>query len=537
VGTISAAGLYTPPSNAGQHTITATSVATTTASGTAAITVVAVATPPSGDITANFDDRLSGLAIPAGLFGSQLGNLNTLSEMQTLASAGISGTRLYADVPDVFASQTPNWSVLDPTLDQLLEAGMHPTLMIAYSPTWLLPATNPCASGIATSRAAPTNNAAYASIAAQYVAHLDQKYPGLVQYYEIWNEADETNQFCGLNPSDTLPAQVQVRLNEYKALYQQVAIAMKQQAASDGASILVGGPALGNSNGGSNFWITQLVQLTNNGAKLVDFVSYHQYPAGSDVSHTMTWDGVGGTPSLYTRTIDPETGFAAVYQSITSAAESAGYAVPVLLDEYSDDWDYFNDCCKNSPTYSPIWNTMVFSLILNDAYNGTPVLQHLSYYSADNQPFCLFGDTSTGTYDCSTTGTQLPYPQFRAYELLASPSFLNLQANGGNLAASLSTSSAMSSAGLVASAFYTSGSDAVILVNPTATAISNAVLVIGNHGLNNPTATQYLLNSSTYSPTTELTGSTLALTANGASAEATVTVPPYSVLAIKVTGQ
>jgi len=532
VGTISTAGLYTAPSTAGQHTITATSVADTTKSGNATVTVQATGIPQGGDITIDFNGRSSGVAIPAGLFGSQLGNISDVSEMQTLVTNGIGGTRLYANVQSVFASQTPNWTLIDPILAKLQQVGMKAILMIAYTPTWLQPATSPCtASNSHAYNAAPTDNNAYASIAAKYVAHIDQNFPELVSYYEIWNEADEPNQFCGVNSGDA----DQQLLNEYKALYQPVAIAMKQQAAADGVTIMVGGPGLGNYYG-SNYWISQLVQVTNNGAQLVDFVSYHQYPAGSDVSHTMTWDGTGSTASLYSRTISTTTGIAPIYKSIATAAQSGSYTVPVLLDEFNDDWDFYNDCCKNSPTYSPVWNTMVFSLLMNTVYDGTPMLQHLSYYSASNQPFCLLGYTGDGTYGCGTSGLQLPYPQFRAFELLASPNFLDLHANGGNLANSVSISSAMSSAGLIATGFYTSSSDSLVLVNPTGTAISNAVVTLGKHGFSNPTATQYLLNSSTYSPSSDLTGSALTLTPNGTSSQATITIPAYSVLAVKVTG-
>jgi hypothetical protein len=452
--------------------------------------------------------------------------------MQTLVANGISGTRLYANVEKVFATQSADWTKIDPLFDKLHQAGMQPTLMISDTPGWLQPSPNPCSTHAFPIYAAPTNNDAYASIAAQYVAHMDQKYPGLVKYYEIWNEPDTAARFCGLTPGDFDSAQSQVRLNEYKALYQAVAIAMKKQAATDGVSILVGGPALANYEVSSS-WISQLVQITDNGSKLVDFVSYHQYPSGSDVSHTMTWDGAGGTASLYSRTINPTTGFAATYQSLAKTVGS----VPILLDEFDGNWDFFNDCCKNSPTYSPVWNTMVFSLLMNTTYSGAPMMEHLSYYSASNQPFCLLGFTDDGQYGCGTTGTQLPYPQFRAFELLASPKFLGLQANGGNLAQSVTNTAAMNSAGLVSTAFYTPGLDAVVLVNPTGSAISSVALVLGNHGLNNPTATQYLLNASTYSPTAEVQGTALELTTNGASAEAMVTIPPHSVLAIKVTGQ
>jgi hypothetical protein len=533
VGTVTTAGLYTAPALTGQHTVAATSAAETSASASAAVSVAA-------DIAMNFNGRAGGAVIPAGLFGSALGNLTVESEMQTLVSAGMSGTRLYANVPSVFATATPDWTQIDPTLTNIQQAGMKAIFMIAYSPTWLQPASSACSDAYPAANnahpynVAPTDNNAYASIAAQYVAHLDQKFPGLVEYYEIWNEPDESNQFCGLNPGDS--TQSQVRLNEYTAMYKAAAIAMKQQATTDGVSIKVGGPALGNYVQ-SSAWVTQLLTVTNNGSPLVDFVSFHLYPSGSDVSHTMTWDGAGGTVSLYSRTVDPNDGYAAVYLSLAKSLASAGSTIPILMDEYNDDWDFYNDCCKNSPTYSPVWNTMVFSLLMNTVYSGAQPVQRLNYYAADNQPFCLLGYTGDTTFDCGTAGQQNPYPQFRAFELLASPNFLGLQASGGNLASSVTNSKAMTSADLQASAFYTSGLDAVVLVNPTGTAISNAALELENHGLSNPTATQYLLNATTYSPTVPVSGAALALTPNGTSVQATVTIPAYSVLAIKVAAQ
>jgi hypothetical protein len=550
VGTISSSGLYTAPSTTGQHTVTATSNAAPAVTGSLLLTVEAGPPPTSGDITIDFNSRTGGSTIPAGLFGSQLGNLSStsyftdpVSSMNTLVSAGMSGVRLYANVQTVFATSTPDWTSIDSTLDMLNSAGMKAILEVTYTPQWLVPTaspgpcddTYPATHNAHYYNAAPTNNSQYASIAAQYVQHIDAKYPGLVQYYEIWNEADESNSFCGLNSGDS--TKDQVRLDEYKALYQATAIAMKAQAATDGVSIMVGGPALGNSNG-SSYWVAQLVQLTNNGAQIVDFASYHQYLAGSDVSSTMTWDGTGNTTSLYSRTMSSSTGTAANFQKIAAAAASGPFTVPVMLDEYSDDWDFTNTCCKNTPQYSPVWNTMVFSLIMNSVYSGYPPIQHLSYYAASNQPFCLLGYISSD-YTCGAgpSVTPLPYPQFRAYELLASSNYLGLQASGGNMATSIALSDAMNTAKLVATAFYTTGADSIVLVNPSAAAITNASLVVGNHGLNGPSATQYILNASTYSGTTALSGTALTLTTTSTGIEALVTIPAYSVVAIKIAAQ
>ena len=100
------------------------------------------------------------------------------------------------------------------------------------------------------------------------------------------------------------------RLTAYVALYAAAAKAMHQQAAADGTTIAVGGPAIANPIGVASLWLPGL--LNNPGtAPYVNFVSYHLYLAGSNPTE-MTWDGSGGTISLYQRTISSSSGEAAL---------------------------------------------------------------------------------------------------------------------------------------------------------------------------------------------------------------------------------
>ena len=98
-------------------------------------------------------------------------------------------------------------------------------------------------------------------------------------------------------------------MQAYAQIYAAAAPAMKAQAAADGVSIKIGGPAT------SNVQPTEAVLsdfLSDPSvAPYVDFVSYHYYPAQyGDVS----WDS--GSTGLLTQSTDSTTGFAPAYEKI-----------------------------------------------------------------------------------------------------------------------------------------------------------------------------------------------------------------------------
>ncbi len=488
--------------------------------------------PPSGsaDVTVDFGNRSSGAAsLAPGLFGSQLGLLNNAAAMQTLAQGGINSVRFYANVPDVFATPTPNWGLIDPLLQRVQAAGMHPILEVAYSPPWLQPTPNPC-TGIQFSQpynTAPSDVNQWANIAAQYVAHIDQTFPGLVEAYEIWNEPDEPHQFC------TADSTITGRMNAYIALYAAAASAMHKQASSDGTQITVGGPALANPVGVASFWLPAMLNDPG-AAPNVDFVSYHLYLAGApDVG--MTWDGAGGTPSLYQRTINGSTGEAAIYLKMAGLVQHGSQPnaahTPIYFDEYNENWNFAVDCCRNSPVYSPVWNTMTVALLFNSTYQGaTAPPARMIYYAASVPPFCLLGQIDAAM-DCSSAVFE-GYPQFYAYQLLAGSNYLGLS-GGGTLARSLALSSAMAQAGLIATAFYTPSADAIVMVNPTGTDFSQVNVLAANPGFSGTAGTTYLLNSSN----TQIRQQSVSLTATAGGVNATVSVPAFSVVAISIRGQ
>ena len=131
--------------------------------------------------------------------------------------------------------------------------------------------------------------------------------------------------------------------------------------------------------------------------------------------------------------------------------------------------------------------------------------------------------------DCSypTGSTPQPYPQLFAYQLFGSPSYLGLQ-NGAYMAASMSPPRL--SNGVVVTAFFTPGLDAVVLINPSQYTYTDMPVNINNSGLTSPVGTLYkIVNGQS------IQSSTVSLQSKGGTSySTTVTMAPYSVQAISL---
>jgi len=290
----------------------------------------------------------------------------------------------------------------------------------------------------------------------------------LLQDYEIWNEPELANSFCAANAT--------AQLSAYVSMFAAASYAMHTQASRDGLPIRVGGPGISQLSQASK-WIPALLN-NSSAAHYVNFVSFHLYIAGlSDIQNRMNWS------QLYARTQSSTQGLAHYYKLIEPLVR-AGHqynagSTPIYITEYNDNWAYAVECCRNDPTYGPLWNSLAVADLLNVVYTGsTAVPSKLNYFRATGKYFCILGQWDS-VMDCNTSA-QYPYPQFFAYKLFASPHYLNLQA-GGHMAASVSPASTTS--GLTATAFYTSKGDDVVVINPTSTAYGAVTVTLSNPGL------------------------------------------------------
>lgn len=512
VGTITADGVYTAPATAGKHIVKVTD-SSIGKSSSASVTVYS-------SLTVDFGSRTNQAypIAPNMLGANHVDDLHTPSDITMLAASGLTVSRTYALIPQVYATQTPDWTQIDPRIQNLQAAGMRVMLQVAYTPPWLQPNPNPCGDG--NTAAMPTDVNAWAKIAASYVAHMDALFPGVVTDYEIGNEPD----------AGGLCVQSMSKQDAYLELYAAAAPLMKQQAAADGATIRVGGPALTSPN---TTFLTAFVTDPST-APYVDFVSYHNYMGGTPQSGA-TWDTYNGTTPVYQVT-QGSTGAAAYFlkaEGIVKAGTTPlGAKTPIDITEYNTNWAGVPACCRNDPTYGPVWNALYVSDLLDTVYSGAAAVPgKLAYFSSNAYPyFCLIG-TWDSYMDCQYSqgsSTTEPYPQYYAYQLMASSQYLGLNA-GGYLAASISPPNDVG--GIVMSGFYTANSDDLLIVNPTSNNYSNLTVTIANPGFSSPQAVLYQIVNGN-----QITSSSLSLTGSGTSYTATISVPQYTVMAIKIVG-
>ncbi len=463
----------------------------------------------SQTVTANFGGRSGSTpAIPAGVFS--VGGSGTLKPgpLGTLTTAGLNRARLWVPLQQIYASKTkPNFNYLDSTLETARTVGLHPLAVIYDTPAWL--ASKPCDP--------PSDVWEWGQIAAAVVAHLDEKFPGLVQDYEIWNEPELATSLCISNAT--------TRLSTYVSMFAEAAAAMHKQATADGEPIRTGGPVISQLSQAPT-WFPALLK-NSSAAPYVDFVSFHLYLTGqTNIDAGMTWS------QLYTITQSPTGGLAAYYKKlellVRSGHQPQAASTPIYITEYNDNWAYAVDCCRNNPTYGPLWNAVAVADFLNVVYSGAnAVPSQLSYFNSSGSYFCILGQWNA-TMNCDTSATD-PYPQYYAYKLFASSEYLDLQA-GGHMAASVSPASTTS--GLDATAFYTPTADDLVVINPTSTSYSSVTVNLTNTGLNSPSAIEYLLNRSNGEISSESVH--LASTSSGYSAK--LNVPAYSTIALSVKG-
>jgi PKD repeat protein len=425
-----------------------------------------------------------------------------------LTEIGLTGTRFWIPIQQIFATSSPNFNYLDQEIEKMKSAGLHPIAVIDGTPHSL--GASACAP--------PSSTWQWGHYAAELVAHVDQKFPGYLQDYEIWNEPELSTSLCISNAT--------TRLNTYISMFYEAASQMHAQAKADGQPIRTGGPAISQLSLAST-WIPALLHSSYS-APYVDFVSFHLYITGqNEINRGMTWS------SLYSYTQSSTQGLAHYYKMVESLVR-AGYqpnpaSTPIYISEYNDNWVFSVDCCRNNPTYGSLWNSVAITDFLNVVYSGTSAVPtRLSYFNSAGSYFCIMGEWDS-KMDCNASAME-PYPQFFAFKLFASPEYLDLQ-TGGHMAASVSPASTTS--GLTATAFYTSTADNVVVVNPTSTNYSAVNINFIGPGITSwPKGVVYLLNASHGQISSE--SATVRSISGGYAA--TVEVPPYSTVALSLKG-
>jgi hypothetical protein len=441
-------------------------------------------------VTADFASRSGGTTIPAGFVA--VGGMNNLAAapLSLMVNAGLDRTRMFLSLDTIYKTGTANFASADTLLARMQTAGVRGLGVLVGTPP-----------SLGVTYCTPPDPAKWTALAVAVVTHIDAKFPGVLDRYEVWNEPDSTASMCPATGVDAL--------SSYLGIYAAAAPAIRALGHK------VGGPTLAIPSRNTG-WITSLV--TNPAtAPYVDFVSYHVYLTGqTDITNGMTWT------QLYGYTQAANSGLAHYYTLVAPLVRAGkqpdAATTPIYLTEYNDNWAFAVDCCRNDPTYGPLWNALAIVDHLNAGYTAKSVPSQLVYFnSTSSKYFCVLGLVDTAM-DCAAGSD--PYPQFYALKLFAGTLGLH---DGGNLAGSVSAT------GVVATAFYTKDADTVVLINPTSPAVT-VTLTLNHPGFVSAAATSYLLAGGS------ITSAPLVLQSSGSNYTAQVSLPAYSTLAISVTG-
>lgn len=488
------------------------------------------ATP--ADVVVDFGDRTNHSHTISqtflGVGGLGLNNVTGVAP-PFIAQANLRLSRIDTGFENIFPTQASatnpslqHWGPLDTALTFFQVNNMIPVVILNYTPTWLQPANNPCSPlGKPLSHVKPTDLQAWGQLAATTVAHIDANYPNLHPLYEFWNEPDGNGFWCEFSTNADLQ-----RLSEYKQLWAAAGPQMRTQAQKDGTTIKMGGPALAYSQVRASIWIPSIVNDPTV-APYIDFISYHHYVEGST-----TWQ------ELVNKTQGANTeGHIYLYQDISSYVRSGKQLnpdhTPIYIDEYNA-----NSCnpgqCRNDPAYSPLWNTLFLTDMLNTviiptspnglAHNSIAGVSYFTWSEPQGQ-FCMFGVIDSAM-DCSKNGTLVPYPQYYAYELFGGVNYLNSTDNGYVANAASSNIS-----GVFTTGFYTNHLDNIVIVNTTTTDFSAMTVFAANPGnVTGTTANSFLLNQA--NPQISKQPITISSGTNGYTT--VIHVPAYSTVAIAV---
>ena len=451
------------------------------------VTAIEFTAPGAPPPAVDFNSRSGGTAIAPAMFGTDISGLSGSTPLYyLLPPVGMTHTNIYVSIPQECPTgiSSCNWSIVNGQVALLAAQGINVTVQFTGTPSNLGSST--CTP--------PTNNASYAAILNAYFSQ--NPYPNAVDSAQLRNEPDaaSSGDWC---PSGSA-------LTAYESFFGAVGPAV----ASANPNILVGGPALALAASAST-WVPGVIGAWPGLA----FFSYHLYLTSACTTWASCLAGMQSTAN----------GVGYWYAQYSGLITAAGSSAPLWITEYNDGYGFTADCCRFDNTYSLLWNTLNAADYLNaiNTYSASNIAQRLYYFTDEGTGyFCLFGNIA-GANCAETPAPVAPYPQYYSYELLG---LLGLPL-GGNLAASISPASTVS--GLSAAAWYTTEGDAVLMVNPTASAMSGVTITFNNTGISNAKGTAYLLNSSN----PQNTGSVLTLTSiGGTSYTATVNIPAYSSL-------
>ena len=464
-------------------------------------------------ITANFNARSGGVVIPAQMTCVNVNGLGATNPLADIVTGGVTCARVSANqlqgCPSVYTSCS--WSNILGILQLVAGAGFTSVIVnvVGTSPDLGSQGCSPPSSAANWATAIQSMIAAIQADSTNGVSSLHLT-------LELGNEYD-LGIVNGTYPNTFwCPPTGHTVLGDYNTLIHtagpQIAAAFPSLPILIGVlgSPVANGAAWINTSTGilsSSGWATPPSQIS---------VSYHAYlgDAANWAAQNAQDMGSSGTAHLL------------------STMQGYAGSVPVQVTETNTGSAFTGAfCCRNTPTYAPLWTSnMVISYL-----NSATIPADVSYYadqgnSSATDLFCVEG-LLDANMDCNSSSFQR-YPQWYALNLFQNS--LNLNA-GGNTATSVSP--AISATGVSCAAFYTSsGGDVIVCTNPTTLSYGQSTFTFTGAGTLTGNATAYTMYNPTGSATTPTVNSTaIPFRHSGTTYAVTVGMPALSTVAIKIT--
>ncbi|HEU0002208.1 MAG TPA: hypothetical protein VFQ36_15000 [Ktedonobacteraceae bacterium] len=442
------------------------------------------------------------------------------------------------------------WTKFDNQMTLATQFNLQPIISLASTPTWLEPQTqSPPQTNACLANNPPFDDHSskpmylvngqdqgpqmWAKLAALVVAHVDQKFPQAHAFYEIWNQPDGSQFLCEL-PNDQNADQD--RVTAYRAIYSAAAPLMKQQAARDGKSTEIGGPALVYAlKQHLTMWLPALLNDPTI-YPYVDFITYHRFLSSPSFNN--------GSTSLVANLQDPALGVAAQYEEIAKMVHSGkqpnAASTPIYLDEYAMTPCYPN-VCRNDPTTSPLMNALFIADSLNAVYDKNSaygpagaVPAGLAYYTwtIPNGNLCMFG-VFDAQMDCGGPPTPVqPYPEYYAYNLFGSAQYLDMTDNGH-----VANTTLIKPTGVYVTGITSKAHDGLAIINTSAQTLTGLHIYLQNPGTVSATQASIFTLKFTFSnPGNSITTSqaTLIPVTGGNGYIATINVPANTIVGVSV---
>jgi len=468
------------------------------------------------NVTVDFGNRTGGTLLTPNWFGVN-GLGTTLSDpvaLRMFQSINLIGNRIFLPVTSVYPTSTsaPNWSKIDAQIDRTKSIGARNDVVIYNTPSDM----NAQQCGM------PNNPQRWAYLASSMVQHIEARYPSVA--YEVWNEPDLQASFCDA-PNNQ---------QDWMTLFAAFAPLVRANA----PTAKIGGPALGAPGVNANTWIPAFLSDSRT-APYVDFVSFHLYITSQyEVNNNLMNWGYLYQHTVTTLTVHGVAWYYAQIESMVRAGMQPNAAItPIDISEYNSNSAYTPTCCQNDTLYAPLWNATAMSEWMNapQTTSAKSIPTRLRYFSVIDSHgyFCMVSNTGTSS-NCmppAAGATAVPWagmPQYLLYQLMTSPSYLNVEATGAQVVKRPIFGTQNIYNGAV---FYTPTADVLFIINPWSTNYTNIPVIVNNLGLTNIQATEYTIQQGTM-----LTQQATVTVNSPTQITVTANLPGYSIVVVKLTG-